>query len=116
MKLLKENRGFDDQVVISTYNRPQLVFNQIASFVENMLIFSNDYHVKNPYCFSNMPEKYYKARRVLFVIINDSDTSFEKGYLQEIKKICNWIVENKLMEEIKKQYDFSLKEDHKELE
>lgn len=87
----KFNQSLNDVVVISTYNRPHILFGQVTSFLENMLLFCSGYRSREKLCNSKMPGKMYKIRNVQFCIVNDSDEELESKYKSEIKKIQTWI-------------------------
>lgn len=86
----------DDIIVVSTHNRPDLMVNQVLSFVDNMELFIDGYRSKSDICSSNMPEEYYVPRNVQFIFVDDSDVSYEKSYKEELERLKKLIENHKV--------------------
>ena len=97
-------KSIDDVVVISTYNRPHILYGQVTSFLENMLLFCSGHRSRKRLCNSKMPENMYKLRNILFCIVDDSSLIYESKYKSEIKRICKWVKNKNLKNFVKVDY------------
>lgn len=88
--------SIEDVVLISTFNRPNVLYSQIISYLENMLLFCSGYRSTEEFCNSKMPEEMYKLRKIYFCIVDDSSNKYKSKYEKEIERINTWIKKNNL--------------------